>query len=51
MLTDENVAIAFTAEIVVVPDRDPPEGFVPRLRLTSFVAVVTVLPPASWIAT
>jgi hypothetical protein len=51
MLTDENVAIPFTAETVVVPDRVPPAAFVPMLRLTLFVEEVTVLPAASWIET
>src|SRR4051812_8278388 len=51
MLRLENVATPFTAATDVVPESVPPEGFVPIAMVTVSVAVVTVLPLASWIVT
>src|SRR2546421_13118775 len=47
----ENVATPFTAAIVVVPARTPLAGLVPIATVMLVVAVVTVLPCASWTAT
>jgi len=41
------LATPFTAFTVVVPDRVPPAGFVPRVTVTALVELVTVLPEAS----
>src|SRR2546422_1035408 len=51
MLKLENVATPFTAATVVVPERVPLAGFVPIATVMLVVAVVTVLPWASWTAT
>src|SRR5213076_2406628 len=50
-LNVENVATPFTAAIVVVPARVPLAGLVPIATVMLVVAVVTVLPWASWTAT
>src|SRR6266566_7613029 len=47
----ENVATPFTAATVVVPARVPLAGLVPIATVMLVVAVVTVLPWASWTAT
>src|SRR5437899_957374 len=47
----ENVATPFTAATVVVPERVPLAGLVPIASVMLVVAVVTVLPWASWTAT
>src|SRR5450759_1413981 len=39
------------AATVLVPNSGPPPGFVPIARVIQSVAVVTVLPPASWTVT
>src|SRR5690348_17932346 len=46
-----NVATPLIAATVVVPDRVPVPGLVPIPNVMLVVAVVTVLPRASWIAT
>src|SRR2546428_685115 len=51
MLKFENVATPFDAFAGGVPDSVPPAGFVPIATLTTFIALVTVLPNVSWIAT
>src|SRR2546422_2856564 len=51
MLRLENVATPLTAATVGVPARVPLEGFVPIATVMLVVAVVTVLPWASWTAT
>ena len=50
-LQAENVATPFTAATVVVPERIPLAGLVPIATVMLVVAVVTVLPWASWTAT
>src|SRR5437762_2251884 len=50
-LNVENVATPFTAAIVVVPARVPLAGLVPIATVMLVVAVVTMLPWASWTAT
>jgi hypothetical protein len=45
------VAMPLTAFRVSVPNSVPPPGLVPMLSVTASVAVVTVLPAASRIAT
>jgi hypothetical protein len=47
----EKVATPLTAATVVVPERVPLAGLVPIATVMLVVAVVTVLPCASWIAT
>src|SRR5207302_431875 len=47
----ENVATPLTAATVVVPARVPLAGLVPIANVMLAVAVVTVLPWASWTAT
>src|SRR5207248_4630428 len=47
----EKVATPFTAATVLVPVRVPLAGLVPIATVMLVVAVVTVLPCASWIAT
>src|SRR5439155_27108389 len=47
----ENVATPFTAATIVVPERVPLAGLVPIARVMLVVAVITVLPWASWTAT
>src|SRR5437867_3002521 len=47
----ENVATPFTAATALVPARIPLAGFVPIATVTLVVAVVTVLPWASWTVT
>src|SRR2546421_737819 len=51
MLRLEKVATPLTAAAVVVPERVPPFGFVPIATMILVVAVITVLPWASWTAT
>src|SRR5207244_2215955 len=51
MLTFAKVATPLTAATVVVPDRVPLAGLVPIATVMLVVAVVTVLPWASWTAT
>src|SRR5256885_3533737 len=51
MLTLAKVATPFTAATVVVPARVPLAGLVPIATVMLVVAVVTVLPWASWTAT
>src|SRR6266576_857191 len=51
MLRSEKVATPLTAATVVVPERVPLAGFVPIATVMLVVAVVTVLPWASWTAT
>src|SRR5437870_10253241 len=51
MLTFAKVATPFTAATVVVPARVPLAGLVPIATVMLVVAVVTVLPWASWTAT
>ena len=46
-----NVATPAMAATVCVPDKVPEPGFVPIASVTEFVAVVTVLPAASWTRT
>src|SRR5207244_13540614 len=48
MLTFAKVATPFTAAAVVVPARVPLPGLVPIATVMLVVAVVTVLPWASW---
>ena len=50
-LNVEKVATPFTAATVVVPARVPLAGLVPIATVMLVVAVVTVLPCASWTAT
>src|SRR2546428_390366 len=50
-LNVENVATPFTAVTVVVPERVALAGLVPIATVMLVVAVVTVLPWASWTAT
>ena len=45
------LATPFTGFTVVVPDSVPPPGFAPIATVTALVALVTVLPEASWTAT
>src|SRR6266576_6902068 len=47
----ENVATQFTAATVLVPERVPLAGLVPIATVMLVVAVVTVLPWASWTVT
>src|SRR5436190_10779088 len=47
----EKVATPFTGFTVVVPESVPPSGFAPSTTVTAPVALATVLPEASWIAT
>ena len=47
----EKVATPFTVATVTVPNSEAPLGLVPSATVTLVVAVVTVLPDASWIAT
>src|SRR6266550_6489389 len=47
----ENVATPFTAATVLVPARVPLAGLVPIATVMLVVAVVTVLPWASWTVT
>src|SRR5437764_19709 len=49
--TSELVATPLTAATVVVPERVPLAGLVPIARVMLVVAVITVLPWASWTAT
>src|SRR5438874_1365041 len=51
MVRFANVATPLTAATVVVPARVPLPGLVPIATVTGLVAVVTVLPWASWTAT
>src|SRR5712691_447134 len=51
MLTFAKVATPLTAATVVVPERVPLAGLVPIATVMLVVAVVTVLPWASWTAT
>src|SRR5438034_261031 len=51
MLTFAKVATPLTAATVVVPASAPLAGFVPIATVMLVVAVVTVLPCASWTAT
>src|SRR5438132_14262327 len=51
MLTFAKVATPFTAAAVLVPARVPLPGLVPIATVMLVVAVVTVLPWASWTAT
>src|SRR5438094_10332018 len=51
MLNFEKVATPLTAATVVVPARVPLAGLVPIATVMLVVAVVTVLPWASWTAT
>src|SRR5438132_1155811 len=51
MLRSEKVATPLTAATVVVPERVPLAGLVPIASVMLVVAVVTVLPWASWTAT
>src|SRR5437762_8373676 len=51
MLTFAKVATPLTAATVVVPERVPLAGLVPITSVMLVVAVVTVLPWASWTAT
>src|SRR5438034_11315391 len=51
MLTFAKVATPLTAATVVVPARVPLAGLVPMASVMLVVAVVTVLPWASWTAT
>src|SRR2546422_134337 len=51
MLTFAKVATPLTAATVVVPARVPLAGLVPIATVMLVVAVVTVLPWASWTAT
>src|SRR5256885_1587191 len=51
MLRSEKVATPLTAATVVVPERVPLAGLVPIATVMLVVAVVTVLPWASWTAT
>src|SRR6266851_1502958 len=51
MLSVENVAMPLTAATVTAPESVPPLVLVPIPSVTLFVAVGTVLPSASWIAT
>src|SRR3989442_1847744 len=51
MLRLEKVATPLTAATVVVPARIPLAGLVPIATVMLVVAVVTVLPWASWTAT
>src|SRR3989442_933372 len=51
MLRFEKVATPLTAATVVVPERIPLAGLVPIATVMLVVAVVTVLPWASWTAT
>src|SRR5947209_5161203 len=44
-------ATPFTAATLTVPARVPPVGPVPMVTVTTLVALVTVKPDASWIAT
>ncbi len=46
-----NVAIPFTAVARVVPKRLAPPGLSAMANVTASVAVVTVFPTASWMAT
>jgi hypothetical protein len=47
----EKVATPFIGFTVVVPESVPPPGFAPSTTVTAPVALVTVFPEASWIAT
>src|SRR2546422_122660 len=51
MLRLEKVATPLTAATVVVPERVPLAGLVPIATVMLVVAVITVLPWASWTAT
>src|SRR5437588_386237 len=51
MLRFAKVATPLTAAAVVLPGRDPLAGLVPIASVMLVVAVVTVLPWASWTAT
>src|SRR3989440_9108557 len=51
MLRSEKVATPLTAATVVVPERVPLAGLVPMATVMLVVAVVTVLPWASWTVT
>src|SRR3989441_928117 len=51
MLRLEKVATPLTAATVVVPERVPLAGLVPIASVMLVVAVVTMLPWASWTAT
>src|SRR6266516_515929 len=51
MLKLEKVATPFTAATVAVPNSEAPLGLVPSATVTLVVALVTVFPDASWIAT
>src|SRR5437867_11444194 len=51
MLRLKKVATPLTAATVVVPERVPLAGLVPMATVMLVVAVVTVLPWASWTAT
>src|SRR5947208_2456432 len=51
MLRFAKVATPLTATTVVAPERVPLAGLVPIATVTLVVAVVTVLPWASWTAT
>src|SRR5437667_7464918 len=51
MLTFAKVATPFTAATVLVPARVPLAGLVPIASVMLVVAVVTVLPWASWTVT
>src|SRR5205809_767302 len=51
MLRSEKVATPLTAATVVVPERVPLAGLVPIATVVLVVAVVTLLPWASWTAT
>src|SRR5438034_548172 len=51
MLRSEKVATPLTAATVVVPERVPLAGLVPIATVMLVVAVVTVLPWASWTVT
>ena len=51
MLRFEKVATPLTAATVAVPERVPLLGLVPMATVMLVVALVTVFPCASWIAT
>src|ERR1043166_7434198 len=51
MLRSEKVATPATAGTVLVPDNEPPPGFVPIAMLTLLEKLVTVFPCASWAVT
>src|SRR6266571_529962 len=51
MLRSENVATPLTALRLSVPASAPPPGLVPIATVMRVVALVTVLPKASWTAT